>query len=159
MNWWRYWKCEKGGLDFIQVITAIVIITIAAVSTTYSIYVGRLSLEDELQEKQAIRYAQEEMEYWVGRVFVTQITGQEYVGDTQTGRRVLIDPRNPNVANDNVWGRVYYNRIIPVNLLITGEEITDYYQLHVWVKWPDEREVPEAHKRRVDLYSSMIRMD
>ena len=159
MNRWNLWRCQRGGLDFIQVITAMMIVAIAAVSTTYSIYVGRLSLEEELQEKQAIRYAREEMEYWAGRVLVSPPSPQEVLGDTQTGRRVLIDPRNPNVRNDNVWGRVYYGRILPVRLLITGEDIIDYYKIHVWVIWPDNNSVPASERRRVDLHSSMIQMN
>jgi len=157
MDRWNIWTCERGGVDFVQIITAMMIIAIAAVSTTYSIYVGRLSFDEQLQEKQAIRYAREEMEYWSGRILVSPPTSQEMLGDIQGGRRILIDPRNPNDQGDNVWGRVFYARIIPVDLLLTGEETTDYYQIHVWVVWPDN--VPQAQSRRVDFYSSMIQMN
>jgi hypothetical protein len=157
MDRWNVWRCERGGLDFVQVIIAMMIVAIAAVSTTYSIYVGRLTLDEKLQEKQAIRYAREEMEYWSGRVLVSPPNSQEMLGDAQTGRRVLIDPRKPNDASDNIWGKVFYARITPVNLQVTGEELTDYYKIHVWVVWPDN--VPEEERHRVDLYSSMIQMN
>jgi hypothetical protein len=157
MKRWNIWRCEQGGLDFVQVIIAMLIVAIAAVSTTYSIYVGRLTLDQKLQEKQAIRYAREEMEYWSGRILVSPPTSQERLGDSRNGRRVLIDPRNPNDESDNIWGKVFYDRIIPVNLQITGEDITDYYKIHVWVIWP--MGVPEVERRRVDLYSSMIQMN
>ena len=157
MNRWNIWKCERGGLDFIQVITAMLIVAIAAASTTYSIYVGRLTLDEKLQEKQAIRYAREEMEYWAGRILVSPPNSRELLGDTQTGRRVLIDPRNPGDESDNIWGKVYYARIIPVNLQVTGEEITDYYKIHVWVIWPEN--APQEERHRIDFYSSMIQMN
>ena len=156
MDWRQIWRCEQGGIDFIQIITAILIISIAAVSTTYSIYVGRLTLDEQLQEKQAIRYAREEMEYWAGRIYVSLPSSGEMIGSTQRGRRVLIDPRDPSVSNDNIWGKVYYDRIIPVNLMVTGEDQTDYIKIHVWVEWPDNNNVPQAERQRCDLYSSMI---
>ena len=159
MDWRQFWRCEKGGIDFIQVITALLIVAIAAVSTTYSIYVGRLTLEGKLQEKQAIRYAREEMEYWAGRVMASPPSGQEMIGDTQTGRKVLIDPRNPNDGSDNVWGKVYYDRTVPVFLMVTGEEVTDFFRIHVWVVWPIDNEVPEDERHRVDFYSSMIQLN
>jgi hypothetical protein len=157
MDRWNIWRCERGGLDLVQVIIAMLIVAIAAVSTTYSIYVGRLTLDEKLQEKQAIRYAREEMEYWSGRILVSPPSAQEMLGDTHVGRRILIDPRNPNDQSDNIWGKVYYARIIPVNLQVTGADITDYYKIHVWAIWPDN--APQEERHRVDLYSSMIQMN
>jgi hypothetical protein len=156
MGWRRLLRCEKGGIDFVQVATALLIVAIAAVSTTYSIYIGRATLTEQLQEKQAIRYAREEMEYWCGRVFAEFPTGQELLGDTQGGRRVLIDARDPGDRSDNVWGRVYYEPIRAVFLPLTGEDTSDYYELHVWVEWPDDRSVKRLDRHRVDIYSSMI---
>lgn len=150
------WNNEKGGLDYVQVMIAMLIVSIAAVSTVYSIYVGRASLTQEYQEKQALRYAREEMEYWCGRLLGDTLSSVEKLGDLQGGRRVLIDPRDPQNASDNLWGRVFYSPIIPTYLMVTGEDIRDYYSVHVWVIWPYGRSISRDEQRRIDLYSSMI---
>ena len=34
-----------------------------------------------------------------------------------------------------------------VNLIVTGEDVTDYYRLHVWVVWPDRGDVPPEERQ------------
>jgi len=151
----RLWKDENGSLDFVQIVIAILIIAIAAVSTTYSIYVGRATLIEQLQEKQALRYAREEMEYWGGQVLTGGVSSFEINGSGNFGTRVLIDPRDPADNSDNIWGRVYYGRIVPIYSLLQGQTASiDYCQIHVWVIWPDNVPVGESH--RVDIYTSMF---
>jgi hypothetical protein len=151
----RLWKDEKGSLDFVQIVIAILMIAIAAVSTTYSIYVGRATLTEQLQEKQALRYAREEMEYWAGQVLSGEVTAFEVGGSGNLGTRVLIDARDPEDMSDNVWGRVCYGRLEPVFSELVGETSSiDFYRIHVWVIWPEN--LPERERHRIDLYTSMF---
>ena len=151
----RLWKDESGSLDFVQITVAILIVAIAAVSTAYSIYIGRATLTEQLQEKQALRYAREELEYWGGQVLMGETTALEIGGSGNFGTRVLIDPRDPANNSDNVWGRVYYGRIVPFYSQLPGQTSSiDYCQIHVWVIWPDDVPLSESH--RVDIYTSMF---
>lgn len=63
---------ERGGFDLIQVLVALIIVGTAAVSATFSIFIGRGALDSEWRKKQALEMATDEMEYWTAFIFEGQ---------------------------------------------------------------------------------------
>jgi len=63
---------EIGGVDLIQILIALIIIGIAAVSATFSVFVARGALDAEWRKKRALEIARDEVEYWTAFIYEGQ---------------------------------------------------------------------------------------
>ena len=63
---------ERGGVDLIQFLVALLIIGAAAVSATFSIFIARGALDSEWRKKRALEIARDEVEYWSALIYEGQ---------------------------------------------------------------------------------------
>ena len=129
----------SSGIGFIEVMTAVVIISIAALG----ILMGAVHARGELHALEVKERATEEllnhMEYWKGRIADGVLSSSEWSGDLQGDQIYLFGNAQ---SRYKVKATLYYD----INKLegTTEHEPTDFrrYQLDCWIKWKDYMQTP-----------------
>ena len=129
----------SSGIGFIEVMTAVVIISIAALG----ILMGAVHARGELHALEVKERATEEllnhMEYWKGRIADGVLSSSEWSGDLQGDQIYLFGNAQ---SSYKVKATLYYD----INKLegTTEPGPTDFrrYQLDCWIKWKDYLQTP-----------------
>ena len=129
----------SSGIGFIEVMTAVVIISIAALG----ILMGAVHARGELHALEVKERATEEllnhMEYWKGRIADGVLSSSEWSGDLQGDQIYLFGNAQ---SRHKVKATLYYD----INKLENTTEYgsTDFrrYQLDCWIKWKDYMQTP-----------------
>ena len=136
-------KAEKGGVDLIQFVIALIIIGIAAASATFSLYIGRGALDSEWRKKRALEIARDEVEYWTALIYEGQngmavpISLQE-----QTIKRAeVLDPLGDGIRDDIVCSVV--REPLEKKILLPGSIDIENYLIKVHVIWQEPSDNPE----------------
>lgn len=159
---------DDGGLDFVQIVIGLLIISIAAVGTFQSLFWGYEQLDFQMRYRKAISVARSYAEYWQGRIHTdfpkTTDAAFRAVKNGNLARPlvVLLDERDPTTDNDDIVCEVSYAPLVPVDLNTTGSGI-DYWEIVVRVTWyepnselgssGDEEHRPMPHE--IDFYTAM----
>ena len=61
---------DDGGITFLDVLVTFVMIAVATVVVTHSLYFGNRMLDVDMHKQQALRIVQQELEYWIGRLYM-----------------------------------------------------------------------------------------
>ena len=132
-------KKTSSGIGFIEVMTAVVIISIASLG----ILMGAVHARGQLHALQVKERATEEllnyMEYWKGRIADGVMSSSEWSGDLQGDQIYLFG--NAQSAY-KVKATVYYD--IDQLDKYTDHGPTDFkrYRLECWIKWKDFLQTP-----------------
>ena len=132
-------KRTNKGIGFIEVMTAVVIISIASLG----ILMGAVHARGQLHALQVKERATEEllnyMEYWKGRIADGVMSSSEWSGDLQGDQIYLFG--NAQSAY-KVKATVYYD--IDQLDKYTDHGPTDFkrYRLECWIKWKDFLQTP-----------------
>ena len=129
----------SSGIGFIEVMTAVVIISIAALG----ILMGAVHARGELHALEVKERATEEllnhMEYWKGRIADGVLSSSEWSGDLQGDQIYLFGNAQ---SSYKIKATLYYD----INKLegTTEHGPTDFrrYQLDCWIKWKDYMQTP-----------------
>ncbi len=136
----RLWHRDEGGIDFVQVVVGLLIIAIAAVGTFQALVYGYGQLNYEMRYRKAISMARSYVEYWQGRIHTDfQATRQVMNGNLARPEVYLLDECDPRNVFDDIYCKVAYGPIEPVDLETTGQGV-DHYRIRVYVTWwePDQ---------------------
>ncbi|MBL7191472.1 type II secretion system protein [bacterium] len=130
-------KGERGGIDLIQIVVALMIIGIAAATATFSMYIGKGAIETEFRKKRALQLARDEVEFWIAKAY----WGDEGVqlnpmSCALTYSRVeTLDPRG-NGNNDDIECDVIREPITK-SYSIAGQDTIIQYKIIVNVVWDE----------------------
>jgi len=151
-------RSQFGGVDLIQLITALLIIGIAAASATFSMYIGRGNLNHEWRKKRALELARNEIEYWTALTYQGQ--GGEGIPITLRDQTLVyeevLDPRGPTNFDD-IKCRVQREPVILKIILAGGADI-ETYLIKVNIIWdePTTDISQPAYTDTVSLHTYMI---
>ena len=129
----------SSGIGFIEVMTAVVIISIAALG----ILMGAVHARGQLHALQVKERATEEllnyMEYWKGRIADGVMSSSEWNGDLQGDQIYLFGNAQ---SSYKVKANLYYD--IEELDRFTDHGPTDFkrYKLDCWIKWKDYLQTP-----------------
>tara|TARA_Y100000590_G_scaffold457767_1_gene611070 strand:+ start:2367 stop:2843 length:477 start_codon:yes stop_codon:yes gene_type:complete len=134
-------KKTYSGIGFIEVMTATVIISIAAVG----LLMGVVHARGELHALEVKERASEEllnyMEYWKGRIADGAISPSELAGDLEGDEIYLVGSAQ---SRYKIRAKLYYDiRRLNRN---TDHGSTDFkrYELECWIKWYDYLAAPPS---------------
>ena len=134
-------KKTYSGIGFIEVMTATVIISIAAVG----LLMGVVHARGELHALEVKERASEEllnyMEYWKGRIADGAISPSELAGDLEGDEIYLVGSAQ---SRYKIRAKLYYDiRRLNRN---TGHGSTVFkrYELECWIKWYDYLAAPPS---------------
>jgi len=134
-------KKTYSGIGFIEVMTATVIISIAAVG----LLMGVVHARGELHALEVKERASEEllnyMEYWKGRIADGAISPSELAGDLEGDEIYLVGSAQ---SRYKIRAKLYYDiRLLNRN---TDHGSTDFkrYELECWIKWYDYLAAPPS---------------
>jgi hypothetical protein len=143
---------QRGGIDLMQAAVAFLMITVAVVGTTYAMFFGRHALIQQEHRKVALYQLRQYVEYWTGRVALSDITPQDLLGGPNTA--IMVDLDDASVPeNIRVRATIIREPTEPVDLMETGTGV-DYYRIHLYATWQERDGSPQ----RIDLETSMLRV-
>ena len=132
-------KKTSSGIGFIEVMTAVVIISIAALG----ILMGAVHARGQLHALQVKERATEEllnyMEYWKGRIADGVLSSSEWSGDLQGDQIYLYG----NAQSDyKIKAELYYDIEKLDGYTEYGPTDFKRYKLDCWIKWKDYLQTP-----------------
>jgi prepilin-type N-terminal cleavage/methylation domain-containing protein len=136
----------EAGFTFIEVMVAVVIVSIAALG----LVVGATHAVGELQALELRERAVEELvsylEYWKGRIADGKVSLTERAGDP-VGKEVFL--RGEKFSDVAVPARLFYD---PITLVPSayGDNIKRY-QIRVWIEWEDYTSTSRRIKKHEEL--------
>ena len=153
----RKWRSDAGGVDFIQVVVGLMIISIAAVGTLQALYYGYEQLDYQMRYRKAVALGRAYVEYIQGRIHVELPTsGPEFfAGNLQSPNRWVLDRRDPRSDLDDIFCAVSYGGLIRVDDPQTGVGV-DLYQFVVNVKWWEPGEPGSIPPHEINFHASMV---
>ncbi|HHE46707.1 MAG TPA: hypothetical protein ENL08_03255 [Bacteroidetes bacterium] len=146
----KKWRQDEGGIDFIQLIVGLMIISIAAVGTLQALYYGYDQLDFQMRYRKAISIARSHVEYIQGRLH-SDYSDKRFsdlqftAGNLNNPDIKLLDQRDPSRDYDDIYCEVSHGPMVPVNLPDTKGD--DYWPISVYVRWsePGENDVVPIH--------------
>jgi len=151
------WRQDRGSIDFIQVVVGLIIIAAAAVGTLQALFYGYEQLDYEMRYRKAISIARSKVEYLQGRIHC-DFNDQDQVflfGNLTRPDVVKLDERDPSTSFDDINCYVSYGRIVPVDMVATGEGV-DHWKIRVYVKWWEPGQSPNTVPSQIDLDATMV---
>ena len=161
MKLFQKWRSDEGSLDFIQVITGLVIIAIAAITTIDGLGQGYGWLDYQNRHTKAVAIARSYMEYLQGRIHTDFDPAGRFEdaqlmqGNKRAPVTVLLDGRDPANPNDNVECKVHHGPLLPIDQPQTGTGI-DFWKIRVHVEWNEPKSHSMFEKHSVFFESAMI---
>jgi len=139
-------KYSSNGVSFIEVMVAVVIISIASLGLLMGVVHARSELHAievrELATNELINY----VEYWKGRVADGSISSNDLIGDLQGQQLYLV---GNNQSQYKLPARLYYD----IDILDSETEFgnTDYnrYNIECWIDWKDYFQTGKAENQLV----------
>ena len=129
----------SSGIGFIEVMTAVVIISIAALG----ILMGAVHARSELHSLEVKERATEEllnyMEYWKGRIADGALSSSEWNGDPQGNQIYLYGNAQ---SSYKVKATLFYDLFKLDNYTDHGPTDFKRYRLECWIKWKDFLQTP-----------------
>ena len=137
---------RDDGITFIEVAVTLIMVMAAVVLIMHSLYFGERMLDVNMHRQQALRVVQEELEYWVGRMYLStggNPSSQEKLPSYRY-KSIPISDKEDGTATITVW--LSRSEIQQVDDLVhmneSGDPQIGYYRFTVWGEWvePDGQE-------------------
>jgi len=135
-------------------------VSVAVIVTTYSLFFGNRTLDVDMHKQQVLRIVQQELEYWVGRMYIGQPgvdpSVMEMTGSGGSPYKVIeLDPDSKSPIDV----RLYYDPITPV-ADFNSESGVAYWIVTVWAEWdePDGESFARANDKAVILTTYVSKM-
>jgi hypothetical protein len=169
----KKWREDEGGVDFIQLVTGLVIIAIACVSTYQALYFGYEQQDLQIRYRKALSIARSYAEYWQGRVHVDFPKAGEpsyrnvINGNQRTPLEVTLDTRDPDTDLDDIKAKIWYSPLTAVPMP-TDARILSHWEWVVTIQWYEPGEDPantdgkhpsSPKPREIRLFSAMAPAD
>lgn len=151
------WRDERGSIDFIQLVTGLLIVAIAAVGTFQALAFGYDHLNQEMRYRKAMALGRAYVEYWQGRIHSESDwqNAENLAGNLGRPRRMLLDPGDPMTITDDLYCEVSYGPLVGVDQPTTGRGV-DYWVIRVYVKWWERWQIKRDIPYEVSFYGTMV---
>lgn len=143
---------DDSGFTYFEAIATLVMVAVAVVATTYSLYYAERSLAVDMHKQQINRIVQQELEYWIGRIYTgtpDDPNNVEKMGSVQSPyKTVILDPD----SKKPIQVKLFYDPIIPIPSVEFPGTIA-YYKITVWAEWeePDKQQFKRSQGREISL--------
>lgn len=149
---------REDGVTFIEVAVTLLMVVAAAVVLLHSLYQGNKMLDVEMHKQQVLYRLQEEMEYWIGRLYLGGSdfpSEEEQAPNNRYDRFTIIDyEQNTRPEEIVVWfsksGIVEVKDNENVNP-DTGEPLTGYWKFTVYAEWKEPNGQEFSRNRETEL--------
>ncbi len=137
-------------------IVTFVMLMAAAAIMAHSLFFGNRMLDTDMHKQQVMRIVQQELEYWVGRIYMnTTMTPDEFAPKTHYGG-ILVDD---NEGEYNPPFRVWLSKsaitpvIDPNQSNESGDPVVAYWTITVYAEWdePDGQSFSKNNGNEVSL--------
>ena len=153
----EFWR-RDDGITFVEIVITLIMLMAAAVVILYSLYFGQRSLDADMHRQQVLRIVQEEVEYWIGRMYIST-PGDPSAQEMLTQYRYKTVQLRDKVDTSKPTITVYLSRsaIVPVddftNTNEQGDPVIGYYKFTVWAEWtePDGQEFSRSKGTEVSI--------
>ncbi|MCX6640667.1 MAG: hypothetical protein NTW14_09340 [bacterium] len=141
------------GVTFLEVLVTFVMLVAAIIITFHSIFLSNHALDLSMRKQQAMRLVQQEVEYWVGRMYVNQLPGDP------TPDEMLPKNHYKKISLDAGTSRqvdVWLSRDQIVERIDTsqpGEQPQRYWVITVYAEWtePDGQQFNRSDNLAISL--------
>jgi len=138
----RFILLQDRGITFVEVVVTLIMLMAAVVVIMYSLYAGQRSLDSDMHRQQALRIVQEEVEYWIGRMYLSTPDNPSFeeMLPKYKYKSVPLDDHEEEPGPTVV---IYLSRseIQPVNdpehTNEQGDPVIGYYRFTVWAEWTE----------------------
>ncbi len=153
----KKWRDESGSIDFIQLVTGLLIVAIAAVGTLQALAFGYDHLNQEMRHRKAIAIARAYLEYWQGRIHTESDWQKPEViaGNLGQPKMMVLDPGDPYTESDDLYCEVSYGPIVGRDQPTTGMGV-DFWEIRVYVKWWERYQNRRDIPYEVSFYGTMV---
>ncbi len=133
---------RDDGITFVEVVVTLIMLMAAVVVIMYSLYAGQRSLDSDMHRQQALRIVQEEMEYWIGRMYLSTPENPSFEEMLPKYRYKSV-PLDDHEEEPGPTIVIYLSRseIQPVNDIEhtneQGDPVIGYYRFTVWAEWTE----------------------
>lgn len=141
------------GVTFIEVLVTFVMLVAAIIITFHSLFISNHALDLAMRKEQVLQIVQNEMEYWIGRIYVgspptdpnlIELGGQNHY------KMVLLDPNTDKKVE--VW--LSRDPIVPrQDIAQPGEGEQKYWVITIYAEWNEPG--GQEFKRGNDLAISL----
>jgi hypothetical protein len=155
---YKKWRSDDGGIDFIQVVVGLLIISIAAVGTLHAMYYGWQQLDQQMRYRKAVSLARSYMEYMQGRIHTDFEPNdiQFMSGNLTHPLTWKLDERDPYTTFDDIECQVSYGPIVQRDFPTTGDGV-DQYEMQVHVTWFEPTDLwSSGHSREIVFFGTMV---
>ncbi len=136
---------NRGGLSLLEAAASFLVMSISAVGSLKVFTLGRHGLESDYIYKMAGEVLRAKTEMMIGIIHQIPQDDDRWVsqfdqGDMR-GEDVLIDRRGAGqlgtaVGNSqDIWGKIYYNRIEATDDPTTSNTNPDWFDVKTWIVW------------------------
>lgn len=129
---------RDDGITFIEVAVTLIMVMAAVVMILHSLYFGERMLDVNMHRQQVLRYVQQELEYWIGRMYLSSPsnpTANEKLPKYHY-RSIQISDNKDETPTITVW--LSRSEIQEVDDLLhtnEGEPMIGYYRFTIWAEW------------------------
>jgi hypothetical protein len=150
--------CRDEGVTFVEVAVTLLMLVAAAVVLMHSLYFGNRMLDVEMHKQQVLYRLQEEMEYWIGRLYLGGSdfpTDQERAASNGYDKFSIIDYEGGKTAEPIIVllsksAIVEYQDQVNVNP-DTGDPLTAYWKFTVYAEWKEPNGQEFSRQKGTDL--------
>jgi len=128
-----------SGFNFIEVMLAVVIITITAMGLMYGVVHARSELRSLEIKERATEELSNYMEHWKGRIASGNLSTSDITGDYFGKEIYLIGDES---SDEKVMAKLYYS-LDHINSQYNNNDYNSY-NLKVWIRWNDFLNTPES---------------
>jgi hypothetical protein len=157
----RKFTGDDRGTTFLEVMATITMVSAAVVGTTYSLLFANTSLREDMHREQVLRMVEQEVEYWVGRIYLggpdapspTEMQGSGSVAY----RQMTLDPE----TLQPIQVKFFYDPILGRGTFQPTESspiFAAYDVVTVWAEWtePDGREYRKSLGNEVRITTYVV---
>jgi hypothetical protein len=148
---------DDGGIDFVQLIVGIMIISIATLGTFQSLFYGYDQLDYQMRYRKALSIARGQVEYWQGRIHTDFPNAANMNGNLGSPRVFSLENRDPTTSRDDIECEVAYSKIEAIPNPENPADI-DHWDIRVIVTWyePGKSEDEGDAPNTIELYAPMV---
>ncbi|MBU0519723.1 hypothetical protein KJ564_12405 [bacterium] len=132
---------RDDGINFIEVAVTLIMVMAAVVLIMHSLYFGERMLDVNMHRQQVLRLVQEEVEYWVGRMYLStegNPSTQEVLPKYRY-KSIPISDKADGTPTIIVW--LSRSEIQQVDDIIhvneSGDPRIGYYRFTIWGEWEE----------------------
>ena len=151
-------RSTSGGFTFIEVMLAVVIITITSMGLMYGVVHARSELRSLEIKERASEELYNYMEHWKGRIASGKLSISDISGD-YLGKEIYLIGDEDEQSGTKVMAKIYYS-MDEVNTSYNNNSY-EAYSLKVWIKWSDfmmkpDRDNQDTHKEHERTLETVI---